>query len=509
MTVNEKDLQRSVISRDFLGGFALLGLLALFKLLLHLLVNGQYGYFRDELSYFDDAKRLDWGYVDHPPLTPLLGSIEQVLSGSSLLGFRLFPALTGAATIFVSGLIVRELGGGKFAQLLAALCVLVSPASLVLGVLFQAVPFEVLFWTIVCYLLVRLLKSDKPKLWLWIGVMLGLSLLNKYSILFYIAALAFAIIATPARKYLKSSWLWLGVLLAGLIFSPNLIWLIQHNFISLEYTRSINARDVSIGRADGFIPEQFSQITNPLTVPIWLAGLYFFLFKDKRFRPLGIIYLVVLVLFIILRGRSYYLAPAYPVLLAGGAFFLEKWFSLHSRLKYAYTGLLIVAGLIFVPLVLPTLPIGSDGMKTAVSINDALAEMIGWEELVADTAQVYRSLPPDEQANTLIYAGNYGEAGAISMYGPKYNLPRAISPVNSYYYWSQQNGLDASTYILLGYVPRWMAEWQSRCGELKQVLDKVSNPYNIKNEESYYSIYLCRNPKPSLSQLWPSLQRFS
>ncbi|HEX2913809.1 MAG TPA: glycosyltransferase family 39 protein [Chloroflexia bacterium] len=488
-------------------GLIIIGLLALLNLILHLIFNGNYSFFRDELSYLEDARRLDWGFVDHPWLTPLIGSLAHLLFGDSVWGLRLFPALATSGVIFLTGLTVRELGGGRFAQGLAALAVLVSPIFLGFGVLFQSAPFEQLLWTGACYFMVKILKRDDPKWWPWVGLLIGLSANNKYSIFFFVFGLGLALLLTPARKYLLTRWFWLGALLGLLILLPNLIWQIQHNFVSFDYTRSINARDVSIGRADGFLPEQFWMITNLFAVPIWLVGLYYFIFKEKRYRALGLQFLIVLAVFIVMRGRSYYLSPAYPVLLAGGAYLWEKWLANRRVIKPLWLSALALTGLLFVPATLPVFPVGSDGFKSASGVNDTFKEMVGWEELVAETANIYRGLSPQEQANTAILANNYGEAGAIDLYGPAYGLPQAISPVNSYYYWSQ-NRLKATTYIVLGSRPEDATELSASCGKLEQIVPRFANRYNVKNEESHYSIYLCRNPKISLEQAWPSLKRY-
>ena len=487
---------------------ALLSGLAALYVVIHLLVNGQYGYFRDELAYRDDARHLDWGYVDHPPIAPLVGSLSRLFFGDSLLGFRLGPSLAIAATLFVVGLIARELGGGRLAQFIAVTGLFISPAYLLFGVLFQAVAFEQLFWAIVCLLVVRLVRTDNPKLWIAVGLMIGLSAQNKYSVAFFVVGLVAALLVTPLRRHLLTPWPWLGAGLALVIFLPNLVWLINHDFISLTYTRDINARDVSIGRADGFLTEQLYEITNPLSLPLWLAGLYFLLFKQKQYRLLGIVYIIVLVLLLVLHGRSYYLTPAYPVLFAAGGVMMEDWLSRGPRVKWAYLGLLIVGGLLVSPIGLPVLPVGSDPWRIIVKVNESYGEMTGWEDLTATVAEVYRGLPAQERADTLIFAGNYGEAGAMSLYGPAYDLPTTISPVNTYFYWSQQARLNANTYIVLGYTDRELGYLQTLWDEVQPAVTSITNRYGIENEETRYGIYVCRRPKVALSQIWPSLRHF-
>lgn len=495
-------------SRRWLSSeMALLGGLAALYTLLHLLVNGQYGYFRDELAYRDDAQHLDWGYVDHPPVAPFIGSLSRFFFQDALVAFRLGPTLAIAATLIVSGLIARELGGGRLAQFVTVLGLFISPVYLLFGVLFQAAAFEQLFWAIICLLTVRMINTDNPKLWLAIGLVIGLSAMNKYSVVFFVVGLGIALLLTPLRRHLLTPWPWLGALIALIIFLPNLLWLVNHDFISLTYTRDINARDVSIGRADGFLVEQFYQITNPVSLPLWLAGLYFLLFKQKQYRLLGFVYIIVLVLLLVLHGRSYYLMPAYPALFAAGGVMLEGWLSSGPRVKWAYLGLLVAGGLLVSSLGLPLLPAGSDLWRTVVKVNSSYPEMVGWEDLTSTVAQVYESLPPSERADTLIFAGNYGEAGAMSLYGPKVGLPATISPVNTYYYWSQNN-LKASTYIVLGYTGRQLAYLQTRWVDVQPVVTSITNRYSIENEETHYQIYLCRRPKVPMNELWPQLQHF-
>ena len=264
--------------------------LALLKLVLHTLTNGQYGFHRDELAMWDDARFLDWGYVAYPPVTPFIARIELVLFGNSLAGFRFFAAVAQSIAIVLAGLTARELGGRRPAQLLAAFAVAIAPPSFISSTMFQYVGFDYLWWVLTAYFVVRLCKSQDARWWLAIGATLGVGMMTKYTIAFYIAGIVAGVLLTQNRKHLASPWLWGGVGLALVLFLPNLIWQIQHNFISLQFLASIHARDVRIGRTDGFLVEQLIVSANPFTLPLWIAGLYYFLISPstKPYRILAL-----------------------------------------------------------------------------------------------------------------------------------------------------------------------------------------------------------------------------
>ncbi len=250
------------------GDLGILILLALAKLLFHILTNTQYGFHRDELQTLDDARYLAWGYVTYPPLAPFIARLALTLFGPSLDGLRFFGALSQSFAMVFAALMARELGGKRFAQILAALAVAIAPLSLAMSTLFEYTGFDYLWWVLLAYLVVRLLKSDDARWWLGIGGVVGVGMMTRYTIAFGVAGLVMGVLLTQARRYLTSSWLWAGVVLAILIVLPNLIWQWQHNFISLQFLTSIHARDISIGRTNDFLIDQFRVSTNPLTLPL-------------------------------------------------------------------------------------------------------------------------------------------------------------------------------------------------------------------------------------------------
>ena len=374
-------------------------------------------------------------------MTPFFGRISLLLFGTSLTGFRFFAALADAIAVFLAGLTARALGGGRRAQLLATLAAV--PFCLAAGTLMQYVSFDYLWWVLVSYLLARGCRSIDPRWWIGIGVAIGFGMLTKYSILVCVAGVGIGVVFTPLRQHLRSKWLWLGADWRILIFLPNLIWQLQHQFISLDFLRHIHERDVRIGRTKDFLPDQL--LLNLFAAPLALVGLWFYFFsrEGRNFRALGWVYVTAFFLFLVAQGRGYYLAPAYPVLYAGGAVWVEQLLQ-QRRATIAIPAwalswtALAVNILVVAAYMLPIAPINSSWWHRMVALNSDFAEEIGWPDLVEIIASVRDSLPEHERARLGILAANYGEAGAIDLYGPAYGLPRAISGINSY--WSRGYG---------------------------------------------------------------------
>jgi 4-amino-4-deoxy-L-arabinose transferase-like glycosyltransferase len=484
--------------------FAILAVLALGAVLLHTLTNGQYGFHRDELATLDDARYLAWGYVAYPPVTPFIARMALELFGPTLAGVRFFAALSQGAALVLTGLMARRLGGRRAAQIVAALAVAVAPVSLAAGALFHYVSFDYLWWVAVAYLIIRLLKSEDPRWWLAVGAVVGLGMMTKYTMVFLVAGVIAGVLVTPARRYLRSPWLWCGVALSLTIFLPNLIWQVQHGFISLDFLSHIHARDVRIGRTQNFLIDQLLVAANPFTVLLWVAGLFYFLVAPdgKRYRLIGWMFVVPFILFLIAKGRGYYMAPAYPMLLAAGAVLEERavaslaagW----ARLLRGITcSALAVGGVIAIALVLPIAPVNSPWWKAANRVNDGFREEIGWPELVETVAGIHASLSAEERAHVGILAGNYGEAGAIDLYGPARGLPKAISGVNSY--WLRRYGdPPPQTLIVVGL----SRDFLERNFESCVLAGHVTNRYGVLNEETtrHPDLFVCRQ----LRQPWPA-----
>ena len=487
---------------------AILILLALARILLHTLTNGQYGFHRDELATLDDARYLDWGYVVYPPLTPFIARVSLTVFGPSLVGLRLFASVAQGIAMVLTGLMARELGGKRTAQLVAAIAVAI--ASLADGTMFQYVAFDYLWWVLIAYLTIRLLNSEDPRWWLAIGAAVGLGALTKYTMAFLVAGIIAGVLFTDARRYLLTPWLWCGVAIAALICLPNLMWQVHHHFISLDFLRSIHARDVRLGRTDNFLFNQLWQ-GNPFTTPIWLAGL-FYLFAvpaGKRYRMIGWMYVVPLVLFFLARGRHYYLSPAYPMLLAAGAVWGEQWTNTLSvaraRIVRRTTwGILAVSGVMIAMVVLPIAPANSLWWNVANKLNDNFNEEFGWQEMAETAAHIRDSLPAEDRARLGILTGDAGEAAAINLYGQAFGLPKAISGSNSH--WLRGYGdPPPQTVIVIGISGDIGPAFQS-C----KLAGHLTNRYGIKNSAigDYTEIFVCRDPRLPWPDFWNLIRSF-
>lgn len=421
---------------------------ALPGLVLHLLTNGRYGYFRDELYYLACGDHLDWGYVDHAPLIALIARTSRVLFGDSLHAIRFFAALACPALILLTGLIARELGGGRFATALACLCVLVAPIWLILHTFLSMNAFEPLFWMGCAYVLLLVINRGNPKLLLWFGVLAGLGLENKHSMIFFGFAWCAGLLLTRQRRLFLSPWLWIGAAIAVMLFLPNLIWQYQHHWPTLEDLSNVRKTHKNVELSPLAFLGQQMLIMQPASALVWIPGLWFLLFDrtGRRYRTLGLSFVVIFAVMLALKGKNYYLAPAYPMLFAAGAVLWERS---QSWAKAVLPAVILVTGALVAPLTLPVLPVDAlirwqeiihvSPPKTEVAHEGALpqhfGDMFGWPEMVATVADVYHSLPVADQPKTAILAGNYGEAGAIDFFGSRYGLPKAICRHQTYYLW--------------------------------------------------------------------------
>lgn len=481
--------------------------LAAAKLLFHAVTNGQYGFHRDELATLADARHLDWGYVAYPPLTPFLGRIELLLFGTSLTGFRFLAALAQSAAIVVTALMARRLGGGRAAQRIAAAAVAIAPVSLGASSLFQYVSFDYLWFVLLAFIAIRLFASGDGRWWLAIGLVIGVGVLTKYTMGLFALGLVAGLLLTPQRAQLRTRWPWLGLAVSLLVVAPNLLWQARHDFISIDFLRFIHERDVRIGRTAGLIPEQFFVASNPVTVPLWLLGLW--VAFRSRWRVLGWMAVVPFGLMVALQGRGYYLGPIYPMLFALGAWQLESraaaWQPRRRLCLYAPTAALLILGSTAAREILPLPGIGSASFHALASDNDDIAEQIGWPELAREVARIYATIPLEARPRTGILCGNYGEAGAIDLYGPALGLPRAISGVNSY--WLRGPGNPPPETLIVVGASRERLEGRFASVELA---GHITNEWGVKNEETerHPDIFVCRGLKESLTDLWPRLRSF-
>ncbi|MGC2418872.1 MAG: glycosyltransferase family 39 protein [Candidatus Acidiferrales bacterium] len=502
--------------------WALLGGLSFIVFAAHMLVSGRYGYFRDELYYLACSHHLAWGYVDQPPLIAVITWLERITLGDSLHALRFLPAVAAGLRVFLTGLIARELGARRFGMILACVCVMVAPIYLGLDSFLTMNVFESLFWMGAALIALKIFNGASPKLWLLFGAVCGVGLLNKDSMLFFGFGLFAGLLLTKQRRQFASPWIWLGGLLALLIFLPNLLWQIHRGFPTIELLRNVqrSGRNAETGPL-AFMAQQVL-ILQPLAAPVWIAGLVELL-RDpngKGWRVLGITWIVIMLCMLTLHGRIYYPPPAYPMLFAAGGLAFERWLAgLRSArwLKPAYIALLVATGLLLAPFAyFPMLTVNQYIAYARFwhfepprienhqfgPLPQIYADQFGWKEMAQVVANAYYSLPPEEQKSCAIFGQNYGQAGAIDFFGAKMGLPPAISGHQNYFYWGPR-----------GYTGQCMIVMDDNPQRLHELFDsvefagKVDHPLSMPYE--HFDIYICRKPKfGNLQRLWPEIKHW-
>ena len=504
----------SGLSFDWARPSVILGLVTLGA---HLVANGNYDFFRDELYFIVCGQHRAWGYVDQPPLVPLLAAGSYALGGGALLAFRLLPALAFAATVALTAEFVRVIGGGRFAQWLAGLCALLAPVFLIEGVLFSTDTFQALTWRGLAWVLVRLEQTGDERLWLVFGLITGFSLETKYAIAFFLVALAIGLLATPQRKSLLRPWVYLGALVAAVMVLPNVLWQHAHGWPFLELGRAaVNGKNAVLSPFDYFA-QQFLQ-AGPLGMVVVLCGLYAGIVRPRLMtaRALAIAWLVLFLIFVTQHGKPYYLAPIYPALLAFGAQRIEQWLG-KAVARGAALVSVVVLGILMAPLVLPILPVDtfiryqqmiggtppSTGERLKIgALPQYYADMFGWREMAAKVAEVYRSLPAEDRMRAVFFGNNYGEAAAIDIYGRGLGLPPAISGHNNYYLWGPR-GHDGSVIIIIGGDAGHYAELFASYRVAGRIDSSYAMPY-----ETDQPIYVLYGIKAPLESSWPQVKHY-
>jgi len=496
-------------------------ILSLFKFLFHLFINanGAYGFFRDEFYYIACSNHLAWGYVDQPPFSILMLKISRLVLGDSLLAIRFLPALLGALTVFISGKIAKELGGGIFAQSAAAICVIIAPINLALNSYYSMNSFDLFFWAISFYLLILIIKNQNKDLWYTLGLIIGLGLMNKISMLWFGGGLFFGLLLTKHRRLLLTKEPWMAFLIAGIILLPYIIWQVGNDYPTLEFMRNaLKDKYVLQSPLDFF--KSLILMENPITFPIWILGLYYLLFNKnlKEYKILAIIFIAVLIVLLLNpSSKAEYLSSSFPVLFAGGGMFLENIFEGRKIFWPKPAVVILLALSIWVaPLAAPVLPVKTYikyadffGIRPSTSEKKQLgqlpqffADMFGWKEMTKQIVKVYDSLTSEEKQRCVIFCGNYGEAGAINFFGKKYDLAPAISGHNNYYLWGPVRK-NISVVIVIG----------SDKNSLEKVFDEVipSDTLHLKYSMPYENnqpLWICKQPKKTIQEIWPSTKHY-
>jgi hypothetical protein len=402
------------------------------------------------------------------------------------------------------------------------LATLIAPQFLGVNTIQSMDSFDVLFWGFALYILILIFKDENPKTWLWFGLVVGLGLTNKVSLLYFSLAMVIGLALTTQRKYFRSLWLYVGGAIAVAFLVPYLVWNAMHDWPTIEFWVAYGNKVYQASPVE-FVLQQIL-IMHPFTFPLWAMGLlYYFSKRGAIYRPFGWMYIVLLLIFMLQHAKNYFLAPIYPVLFAAGAVSFERivetgrraW--LKSTYRYVYVILLVIGGIVIAPLAVPVLPlqatisyvrsmsgtdVKSEKFDTGI-LPQHFADRFGWEEMAAATTEVYHSLSTADQASACIFTGNYGEAGALEFYGPRYGLPHVISGHNNYYIWGP-DGCSGETVILVG---------AGDLEDLRQVFSDVQEVGRTQCEycmpyENHLPIYVAHGLKASLEQLWPGVKSF-
>jgi len=504
-----------------------------------------YGYFRDELYYLACTEHPDLGYVDQPPLSIYILALNRLVLGDSLVALRFLPAVAHALTVLLAGLIARQMGGGRRAQTLAAFACLASPIYLGMNGIYSMNCFDILVWTATAYVFTLILRPGsghvgedgrgtedggstartaptgiEPRLWLLLGLLLGIGLLNKISVLWLGGGITAGLLLTHHRRVLRSPWPWIAGGLALLLFLPYVIWNIRHDFAHLEFIRNASGGKYSSLNPLTFITGQV-MLQNPLALPLWIAGLASVLFGrlSRTFRPLGIVYLFCfLVLMLNGHSKAEYLSASYAMLFAAGGVAVEG-FAEARRLRWippAFAALLLVSGCVMAPFAEPLLPVKSfiayeDALGVAPSTPEGkhldrlpqfYADMFGWEEKAAAVARAFNALPQKDKDRCALFADNYGRCAAIDFFGARYGLPKSIGNHNSYWVWGPR-GYTGEVLMILGGNP----EEHKRYFEEVTVVDTTSCTYCMPYE-NHLTISLCRRMKVPLQEAWARIRHY-
>ncbi len=469
---------------------------------------------------------LQWGYVDQPPLVPFLVRLCRALLGESLRSIRFVPALATSLLVVQTALFARELGARRYALVLTAIAVALAPQYSSNGSLLGTNCLEPTFWLGTAWFAMLAIRREKPHYWVWAGVMLGLGMENKYSIFLLGVGIVVGLLLTPQRRQMSSKWFWLGVLAAFVIFLPNLLWNVRHHWPFLELIGNIRAdhRDVVLGPFAFFFAQLME--TNFATGIVWLAGLYALLFTP-RFKPysfLGWSFLFCYVAIFLQHGKSYYLAPIYPMLIAVGAVAIESCLEQAEArnprwewLRHTLAWTVLCSGLYSIPITIPVLSpdafivYARDFLPFKLPVNEysharvALpqwyADQFGYKEIADEAEIAWNRIPANERADCAIFGQDYGQAGAVDFFGRAHGLPGALSGDRTYFLWGPRD-YSGNCMIVLG---DRRENLEKLFEEVEYVGTSVENRYAL---EAPVEVFICKRKKfESLQALWPKLKR--
>ena len=501
----------------------LASIFALATIALHVVVNLRaqhigYQLFRDEMYYIICGRQLAWGYVDQPPVVALAARFSELVFGwHSLALFRLLPSVAGGLEVAGTGLLVREMGGRRMAQILAMLGVMVCPLVLAIDGFFSMNSFEPLFWIGTAYAVLRAVRGDNARWWVAAGIIAGLGLENKWNEAFFLFALLGALLVTPARKAL-GRWLAVCVVLILLIALPNLLWQVHRGWPTLVWLHNVGMQGKNIVYGPGVFLWNQMFITGPSSSLLWLGGLLWLLTSPhaRTFRWIGVAYVLYLLGMMVLHANDYYLAPVYPLLFAAGGVAWDQWLKPGWTRRIAiptYVCVITAYAILGILIVQPVLTpaeyvryIEPSGLKprefnamAKSPLPELMADMTGWRELADKLADAYWSLPPADRSKAGVLVSNYGEASAVNLYRP--DVPMAISGHQNYWYWGPQ-GHDGSVMVVFGTKREVLEQQFVSVVEVSRTTNKWGQPYESM------PIYVCRDAKQTLLESWPNLKKW-
>lgn len=481
-------------------------------LILHLATANGYGIFRDEFYYIACSERLALGYVDHPPLSIVFLTVWRAIFGDSIFSLHVPPSIVHSVVVLLFGFIARELGAKQFGRALAALGAAIMPVYLGSMSFYSMNAFDTFFWALCIFILCRIITTGDARLWLLFGLIAGLGLQNKFSVGFLGAALVAGLALSQQRKQFLSPYLYAGGAIALVIFLPHLYWLYKNDWITLEFMRNASQHKNAPTNPAKFFADQIL-MAHPLLLPVWVTGIVYGLSPRLRaFRMFAIMFVGLFFFFSLTRGKPYYLAPAYALVLPAGAVAFEAFLANRAWARATIVLLLIIAGSVIVPLALPILPVetlvryqsalglkvGKMEMGHGGVLDQHFADRFGWKEFAADVSKVYAQLPEEERAKCVVLCDNYGEAGALEYYAKEFNLPPAISTHNNYWLWGPRN---ASPDVIM--VVSWIGQSIAEQG-LFTSGGEVARSVHPYSEEQEIPIFVFRGLKPphTISELW-------
>jgi hypothetical protein len=496
--------ERLAAAKPTVVAWWILGVLAASKVAFQLATANLYGAHRDEFYYLESGHHLAWGYVDNPPLVPLLYRLQEAAFGHSVAALAVVPSLLGGAFIIIGGLIAADLGGGRAAQTLTGLVAWLGPIFLTTSHFLSTVSLDLVFWALASWLLVRLVRGGDTRLWLIIGLVCGVGLLNKDTMIFWAIAAGIGLICTPQRALLRSGWLAAGGLVALAVVSPNVIWQAQHHWATLEFLRNLRSDNSSTDRVQ-FAPLQLAIVTLAGTL-IWAVALRAVLrrpeWRAQRWLAYG--YVAAFVILFVFGGKAYYLGSWYLPLVAVGAVVIERFWSRARR--QVLTAAVVATGMLTAPLFTPIFPVRAAVAAGFDTTNSDLGAMLGWPHLVDQIASTVNSLPAGQRTSVVIFTEDYSEAGAVDFYGSALRLPAAISGHNSFWLWGYGHPAADATVIAVGLPATFVHSYWSTVhlaatlGTTGPVLDP---------QERGASIWICQHQRIPWEALWPSAKHYN